>query len=134
MRNILILFIGFSLSFASMATELPRDKREYLLENLPLFFKNSWEQPEIKACWNAGVNGDDHALSALFVMYKSAELIDKNTQMTKEFYQKNIVNGKFKGRISDLLKQRDHNKLRKVVKMMPKAIKYCESYVPKEMR
>lgn len=129
-KIILILFLAFA-SFSSNSEQLPRHARLHLLENLPTMFGEQFNAPEIQACWNQGKNGNDRALSALFVIYKSAELVQQNADNTKQYFREHMVNGKFKGSISEMLKQRDYHKLKKVVKLMPRAIKYCESFMPK---
>lgn len=132
MKKIIFLCFLITFSFGTFSKQLPIKSKTYLLENLPSLFKDQFNAPEIQACWYQGINGNDDALSALFVIYKSTELVQKNADNTKAYYKKHIVDGQFTGSISEMLKQRDYAKLKKVVKMMPRAIKYCESFIPKE--
>lgn len=127
----LLIFLAFFSCF-SYSQELPEKSKVFLLNNLPTMFGEQFKAPEIQACWNQGLNGNDRALSALFVIYKGAELVQQNADNTKQYFRENMKDGKFTGKISEMLAQRDYNKLKKVVKLMPRAIKYCEGFLPKE--
>jgi hypothetical protein len=131
MKKLIVAVTLIFLSFGIVSKELPVKSKNFLLKNLPTLLQNQFDSPEMQACWYQGINGNDDALSAMYVIYKSMEIVQKNADATKAFYIKNTVNGKFNGNVSEMINKRDHKKLIKIVKLMPRAVKYCESFIPK---
>lgn len=127
MKHIFVIIISLFLSFSVSSADLSDKERGFLISELPNMLKLEWDQPEVMACWRSGTSGNDRALSALYVMNKSISEVTKNANETEAFLKENQTADGFKGRISELLKKRDYNKLKQIVTLLPKAISYCES-------
>lgn len=120
---IAILLVSSQLQAKSLSDK----ERFFLFNNLPLMMVKQWDQPEVTACWRSGTTGDDRALHALYVIHKSIVEIEKNAKATEHFIKSNSSPDGFKGRVADLLKQRDAKALQVILKVMPQAIQYCET-------
>lgn len=126
MKFFIYVFLSF-FSAGLIAGELSMQERSYLLERLPVMMEEQWGEPEVTACWRSGKSGDDRALRALYVMHKSISEITKNAQATADFLNaKNDIKDK-KANISTLIAQRDPQKLKVIISVLPKAIEYCQS-------
>lgn len=102
-------------------------QKQILIKKIPEKLKSVWDEPHIKACWKKTLRGSDKAISALYLIYSSEELIYSISEKRQEIMFTSKNSKEMQDRMLKNISKKDYNKLSEAVRVLPLSYNYCKS-------
>lgn len=121
-----VISIAF-ISNASANSAFTYKQKQTLIKKIPKKLKSVWDEPHINACWKETLKGSDKAISALYLIYSSEDLIYEMSEKRQGIMFTSKTAKEMQDRMLKAFSKKDYNKLSKAVRALPLSYNYCKS-------